>query len=224
MRKAILTVLLGGLLCLPVLGQFDMRRFLSGEPDANMMLTSKDVQKDLKLSDDQLKSLTKARETMTKAVQAARADMDREAMTKATADYTKALTKFKDELTSDQKRRLAQLEVQASAKGNHPAIFGKESVQKGLSLTAKQKETIKAALSELDKDTKELADDVKGDFSRFGEVRTKIQGLNKDTFTKITKALTDDQKKSWKEMQGEEFKGEFVPAFGKGKGKKKDGV
>ncbi|HMC90517.1 MAG TPA: hypothetical protein VKI17_13265, partial [Gemmataceae bacterium] len=58
------------------------------------------------------------------------------------------------------------------------------------------------------------------------EARKKMAAVQKETMEKITAVLTDDQKKTWKEMTGEPF--EYKPdpgeGFGGRRGKKKDGV
>jgi hypothetical protein len=222
MRKLILTVTMAGLVCLPVLAQFPFGGMGRGG-DSNSMLSSKDVQKELKLSEDQIKTITTARDEMAKAMRAAFQDGDREAIQKAQAEQTKTLTKIRDGFTSEQKKRFFQLEVQSAAKGNQASIFGREDVQKAMKFTSEQKDKVKSALSELQKDSKEVFEDAQGDREKFQGAMKKIQGLGKDTFDKITKSLSDDQKKAWKEIQGDEFKGEFRSnPFGKGKGKKKD--
>jgi hypothetical protein len=222
MRKLILTVTMAGLICLPVLAQFPFGGMGRGG-DSNSMLSSKDVQKELKLSEDQIKTITTARDEMTKAMRAAFQDGDREAIQKAQEEQAKTLTKIRDGFTAEQKKRFFQLEVQSAAKGNQAAIFGREDVQKAMKFTSEQKDKIKSALSELQKDSKEVFEDAQGDREKMQGAMKKLQGLGKDTFDKITKSLSDDQKKAWKEIQGDEFKGEFRSnPFGKGKGKKRD--
>jgi hypothetical protein len=220
MRKLILTVTMAGLICLPVLAQFP--GMMGRGMDANSMLQSKDIQKELKLTDDQLKTLASAQKDMQKAMQTAREDMDFEAMRKGMEEYGKTLGKIREGLKGEQKKRFFQLEIQDAAKRTSPDIFKNEEVQKGLSLTTAQKDKIKTSLTELEKDRQELAEDAKGDFSKMREMFTKVNTLNKDTYDKITKSLSDDQKKAWKELQGDEFKGEFRPPFGKGKGGKRE--
>ena len=65
-----------------------------------------------------------------------------------------------------------------------------------------------------------FAYEAKGDFKeRFAAFR-KIGELRKETYEKIAKSLTDDQKKTWKDLGGKEF--EIKIEKGKGFGKKKD--
>jgi len=224
MRKLVLTLVMAGLICLPVVAQFPFGGMM-GKGGAASMLTSKDVQKELKLSDEQMKALTSATESRDKMMKAAREDMDFEAMRKGFEEYNTALEKIKDNLKPEQKKRFLQLEIQDAAKRTSPTIFSNAEVQKGLKMTSVQKEKVKTSLTELEKDVKEIQEDAKGDFSRFRETMEKVNGLNKDTYEKITKSFSEDQKKAWKEIQGEPFKGEFRAnpfGKGKGKGKKKD--
>jgi hypothetical protein len=133
------------------------------------------------------------------------------------SDRNKALTKFKGTLTKTQKQRFLEIEIQQATKNTDPAIFVREEVQTGLKFDAKLKKLTKTTTDELDKDVKEINDDAKGDFKAMFEARGKINKLNKEAYTKITKALSDDQKKSWKTMAGKEF--ELKMDFGGKKGK-----
>src|SRR5262249_40423804 len=92
-------------------------------------------------------------------------------------------------------------------------IFKNETVAKGLKLTDKQKSMIKDTLSSVEQDAKELREEAKGDREKMREIFQKIGKLREGAYTKITKSLSDDQKKAWKEMQGGEF-GPTMPAFG----------
>jgi hypothetical protein len=223
MRKTVLTLVLVGLLSLPVLAQFGRGMFGGGAMDATALLGLADVQKALKLSDEQKKSITEATTARGTAFRAAIQDMDQDAMKKAGEDFTKSMTKVKEGLTSEQKKRLGQLEVQAAIQNNQPSIFKREDIQKALKLSDKQIATVKDTLTEIEKDGKELMEEAKGDFSKFKEVMTKMTDMNKEGFSKIAKSLTEEQKKIWTEMQGEKFEGKLTPTFGgKGGKKKKD--
>lgn len=212
MRKLLLTVMMATLVVMPVLAQFPFGGMMGRGMDGAQLLSLPDVQKDLKLDEDQKKAITEATEARTKAFRSAFQDMDREAMQKAMTDFTKAMTKVKEGLKPQQAKRLLQIEVQVAAKGNQPNIFTNETVQKALKLSDKQKSTVKSMLSELEKDVKELMEDAKGDREKFMGAFKKMQTMGKETFDKITKSFSDEQKQAWKELQGEEFKGELRPA------------
>lgn len=216
MRKLCLATALACMLGMPVLAQFPLGGMGRGGGEG-MLLLVEDVQKDLKLTDEQKKTLTSAREEMTKAIRAAFQDKDREAMQKAQKEFGEAVTKLKNGLSSEQKKRFFQIELQAAAKNNSPAIFKREDVQKALSLTDSQKTSVKDALTDLEKDVRELMEDAKGDREKFLGAMKKMQTMSKESFDKITKSLSEEQKKAWKDIQGEPFKGEFRPSFGGGR-------
>lgn len=223
MRKTVLTGVLIVLLAVPVLAQFQFGRgMFGGGLDATALLGNPDVQKALKLTEEQTKAITEATTARNEAIKSAFADMDREAVTKATETFTKAMGKVKDALKPEQLKRLGQLEIQAAIQNNQPTIFNRAEVQKALNLSDKQKEMIKETLGNLEKDGKELAEDAKGDFGKIKEMMTKMQAINKEAFTKIAKGMSEDQQRVWKDLQGEKFDGK-LGGFGKGGfgGKKK---
>jgi len=220
MRKGILLAVLIGMLALPVLAQFPGGGFGRGM-DGNTLLSNEDVQKDIKMTDDQKAAVKKARDAMQEAFRKAREDMDREAMTKATEEYTKALMAVRKDLKPEQTKRLLGIEVQAAEKNTSPRIFANADVQKALKLTDDQKKDIKELMTDMDNDLKELFKDK----SNFQEAFTKLRTMSKETYGKITKKLTEEQKTALKELKGEEFKGNLTPGTGRfkgGKGKKKD--
>jgi hypothetical protein len=105
---------------------------------------------------------------------------------------------LKDVLKDDQMKRLGQIRFQQMGL----ALFTDEDAQKALKLTDEQKTKIKAINEDLAKERRELfpqgqkpADDA----------FTKLQSLTKEAEANAAKALTDDQKKTLKEMKGEAF-------------------
>jgi hypothetical protein len=220
MRKVLLTALLVGLLALPVLAQFPLGGMMGRAMDGTALLGNEGVQKELKLNDEQKKAITAANKARQEAFRAAFQDKDRDAMQKATQDFTKAMGKVKDGLSKTQLARLTEIEIQVAVQMNQPSIFKNERVQKALKLTDKQKDAVKEALSDLDKDVKEMMEDAKGDREKMVAAFKKMQTMGKDSFTKITKTLSEAQKETWKKMQGEKFELK-LGGFG-GKGKKKD--
>jgi len=232
MRKAFLTLALVGLLAVPVAAQFGGGGGL--QLDSTALLGQKSIQEDLKLTDDQKKTIQEANEAFQKAVAKAREDMDRDAMRTAGEDRRKAIKKVVDKLDEKQTKRLLQIEVQIASGTvkvipfgpamKNPRIFANEAVQKELKLTSKQKDTVKDSLSNLDKDVKEAFSDAQGDF---GKAFRKVGELSGETYEKIEKSLDDDQKKTFAKLGGEKFEGKFDFGFGgfgpkKGKDKKKE--
>jgi len=211
MRKLLLTVALAGLMAGVVMAQ----GFLGGRMGgAGFLVSLPDVQKELKLTDDQKKAFTDA---AAKGRGIFRAEPDERA--KLVEEYNKAMTKAIDGLKSEQKARLLGIEAQVAEKNKQPQIFTRAEVQKALKLDDKQKDTVKDTLGNVEKDAKEIFEDAKGGgFEKFAEVREKVGKLNAEAYEKITKTFSDTQKKAWKDLQGEKFEVK-MPNF-KGKGKK----
>jgi hypothetical protein len=211
MRRRMLAMVLVGLMAMPVMAQFG---FFGGQQTGDSLLNNKSVQKELKLSEKETEALGKIqRESFSKmkdAFKDAEGDQDkiREAMQKVQKDTAKALAKFKEGLTKEQKTRFAQLEYHVAAQTNDVNFLLREDIQKGLKFTDKQKKLVKSTDEELKKDVKELFDDAKesGDFSG---IREKLPKIRKEAYTKVSKSFDDDQKKAWKEKAGKAF--EYKP-------------
>jgi len=222
MRKGILFAVLIGLLALPVLAQFPGGGF-RGAMDGNALLGLPDVQKELKLTDDQKEVVKKATDARREAMRNAFSggNFDREAMQKATEEYNTAMSKVRKDLKPEQTRRLLGIELQAAEKAKSPRVFASPDVQKAIKMTDEQKQTVKELMSDMEKDLKELRDDAKGDREKLTALGKKMVSMNQEAYTKITKKLTEDQKTALKELKGEEFKGNLNPFGGRqGKGGK----
>ncbi len=226
MRKLLLTLALIGLLAIPSAAQFfPGGRGMTGD----MILLTKSVQDELKLSDDQKKDLADIQKTQMDAFAEARPlfKEDREKamdILKKAADATgKSLKKFKEGLTAKQSDRLAQIEIQLLTKNKNPEVFTSKAVTSALKLTPKQSELIKETLSDLAKDAKELQDEAKDDFKKGFEVAKKIATMRGEAYAKITKELTSAQKAALEKAQGEKFDMKMDNPFGKDFGKDKKG-
>jgi Spy/CpxP family protein refolding chaperone len=177
-------------------------------PGAAQLLSMEKVQEELKITDDQKAQFTKITDKYKDDIAKARADMNRE----KGAELRKAQSEEMDKaiptvLKPDQVKRLKQLEVQI---GGLRAL-GKEDVQTALKLTDEQKKSIKDTTEELTKDAQEMFQGAGGDRTKMAELFTKMQGMQKEALEKTVNGFNDDQKKEWKELNGEKF--EF-PAFG----------
>jgi Spy/CpxP family protein refolding chaperone len=187
-------------------------------PEGPLLLGNKSVQDELKLTDDQkkdIKTVTDAvREKMMKAFQDA--GQDQEARTKAMKeindDANKTLQKTLDGLKEDQKKRFKQISVQV--KGID--AFVAEDVSKALKLTDKQVEDFKTQATDFKKDAATLRMDAGRDADKRAEATKKIAELQAKVTDKILGTLSDDQKKSWKEMTGDKF--DFKPDMPAGRG------
>jgi transketolase C-terminal domain/subunit len=138
-------------------------------------------------------------------------DVTTEQMDKLPGAVMKAIGEV---LSDKQMTRFRQLDLQKK----DTAAFKDEKIRKELKFTDSQVKTIDEILTESAKEAKDIfktAQENK-DFQGIGE---KVTALNKETKEKIIGVLTADQKKSYNQMRGDEFKFEAPKGFG---GKKKD--
>ena len=117
-------------------------------------------------------------------------------MKKMTAESTKMV---KEVLKPEQFTRLQQISWQANVLGT---LSNDEEIQKKLNITAEQKDKFKTLNEDMMKDMREIFQDAQGNPQG---ARTKMEALRKETTNKATEALTEDQKKQWKEMVGKPF-------------------
>jgi len=202
--KVVLAVGVAALLGAPVWAQ----GFRGGGMGGSMLLQNASVQKELKLSDDQkdkIKTITKEFREKNKDELAKlfTPDLDQkerqEIGQKLNHEAMKLLTPV---LTDDQRKRFHQLELQVSG----AQAFSDPKVQKALKLTDDQKDKIKTIEEDARKEVQEI-------FQNAGEDRAaamkKLGALRKETLEKVTTVLTDEQKKSWKDMTGKPFEFKF---------------
>jgi hypothetical protein len=186
------------------------------EPSA--LLLNKSVQDELKLTDEQKADLHKVGEKRTAAFQKARDSGDREKgralMQAASEEINKEVDKWKETaLKPDQNKRLRQIQLQVM--GVH--AFADADVQKELKLTDKQKGEAKEIVDATDKDTREIRQgmrDARDNPEKRQEIIKKVEAVRKEGMDKMASQLTDDQKKTWKELTGEKFEIKFEPPQG----------
>jgi hypothetical protein len=185
-------------------------------------LGNKSVQDELKLTDDQKKEIKTVTDDVQAKMMKARQDNkgDMEAIQKATKEITddanKTLTKTLDGLKDDQKKRFKQISVQVKGL----KAFSDPDVVTALKLTDKQKDDFKAQADDFDKDRRALMTDAGRDMAKMAEARTKATELQAKVTDKIVGSLTDDQKKTFKEMTGDKF--DFKPDAPMGRGAPKN--
>jgi Spy/CpxP family protein refolding chaperone len=167
-----------------------------------MLLGQESVRKDLKLSDEQSKKVeefsAKMREKMQDAF-ALEGDERRTKMQEIMKESEKAVA---DLLKPDQTKRLKQIGYQLQGS----TAFTTDDVVKALSITDDQKKEIQKINQESFAQMREL---FQGGTPPDADTMKKVQALRKEATEKATKVLTDEQKKKWKELTGEEFKGEI---------------
>jgi Spy/CpxP family protein refolding chaperone len=188
-----------------------------GPPSGAMLLGSEDVQKDLKLTDEQKEKYkefsTKQREAM-RELFAGGERPDREKMQEIMKKNQEEGAKFvKDNLTADQAKRLKQIGYQVGGVN----VFASEDVQKELKLTDEQKEKIKGIMDQMRKDMADIRGGTGGGGGRpmlTPEQQKKMEALRKEATEKVHEVLTADQKKTWETMTGPKFEGKIQPPGG----------
>jgi hypothetical protein len=128
------------------------------------------------------------------------------------SEQAQAAEKFvKESLSADQQKRFKQIRWQVMGL----AAYGEEDVQTALKFTDDQKSKIKTLLDDYNKDVRELMPQRGnggggggggGGNVDFQEIQQKREALTKTYTEKVQGALTDDQKKAWKDLIGAEFK------------------
>lgn len=188
-----------------------------GQGGIGSLLANVAVQKELKMDKEQTDKATEAVKKVTDKHADARAKLrdlaDEERRTKS-AELNKViseetLTAVSEVLKPEQVKRLKQIELQRAGVN----AFTRPEVEKGLSFTDEQKSKVKAVVDENGTKMRELG----GGRPGAGGARPprgqgganpnaeKITALRKESTEKIMAILTDDQKKSWKDMTGEAF-------------------
>ena len=182
---------------------------------ASMLLRNDKVQEELKLTDDQKTGIKtagdKIREKYKDDMDKARADMDFKKigdLQKAQGeDMEKALAGV---IKSEQSKRLKQIEVQAASLN----AFSREDVKTALKLTDKQTKSIDDAKADVQKSIADAFASAQGDREKMAEAFKKVQTAGTDALDKIVAGLSDDQKKTWKDLTGDKFEVSFGPPGG----------
>lgn len=166
------------------------------------LLRRAEVQADLKLSDEQKKSLMEAQQKQMAANQGLREKLQnasQEERQKILADLTAEQTKTINAiLNPDQQKRLRQISLQQQGPG---ALATDMQAAAELKLTDEQKAKIRDLQMQQGQAVRAL---FQGGAN--AETFEKITALRKETGDKIAAVLTDEQKTRWKEMLGTELK------------------
>jgi len=196
------------------------------------LIVNETVQKDLKLTDDQTEKVKAwSKEYTAKQAENRKTGGGKnstpEERAERTAESHKAVYKeLAGVLKSEQIDRLKQIERQASG----VQAFQDAETVAALKLTDDQKTKLKAALDEYTKETADLrggggrGKGGKGGFDKekMAENTKKREEASKTALTAITATLTDDQKKTWKDLTGESFDTtKLTPGGGFGGGRNK---
>jgi Spy/CpxP family protein refolding chaperone len=161
------------------------------------------VQKELKFTEDQAKKakevVTDLREKYQDKLQEARQSQDFQAMQKINGEMTAEAKKMMaDVLKPEQTKRFDEISLQQRGL----QAFQDPEILKKIPLTDDQK----AKFRDLGQDMQSQMQELRQGFQDDPEgTRTKMNNLRKETNTKMVALLTDDQKKTWKEMTGQPF-------------------
>ncbi len=188
------------------------------QPLHMLALSNEDLQKDLKITDDQKKGLKEVMDKATElnkkraeAMSGGQPDRTKlqELMTEGTKLAEEAKTATDKAFTDDQKKRVKQIDVQRMGF----AAFANEDVVKAMKFTDDQKAKMKTAGEEYAKARGDLQKEyglgggggARPDADKMAEYTKKNTALSTETMDKAKKELTDDQKKAWAELTGAAF-------------------
>jgi hypothetical protein len=175
------------------------------------------VQQEIKLTDEQKKSLDAAmkKATAEHADESKKLKSEQEAYTQQVQKYSTKLGEEAEQeltkalptlLTADQQKQFRQLGLRLSVQMNGFTAFADPEVQKELKLTDAQKKEANAVVEQYFKDLQTVQENVfkeAGDnVPKFNELmRTRRGALEKETLEKLTGKLTAEQKKAWQELR-----------------------
>jgi Spy/CpxP family protein refolding chaperone len=184
------------------------------------LLVNESVQKELKLSDEQIAQIKKItdevgekyKDDLTKL----RKGGDGKEAFKKMAEIGKKMSEDTHKqlesakiLKPDQAKRFHQIEIQA--KGSQ--AFNESDVATALKLTDDQKEKVKTIQEDARKEMGEGFKGGKGGFDKekIAEAAKKFAAVRKETMERCLAVLTADQKKTWQELTGAPFEVKFEP-------------
>jgi cysteinyl-tRNA synthetase len=169
-----------------------------------VLLANAGVQKELKLSEDQIEKV----KTAVKDVVAKLKDDSpgKDATPEQRAEFGKKMSEathkaVADILKPEQLKRLKQIELQQTGPADPDA-------QKELKLSDEQKAKIKKIAEDSREEGRDIFKSAKGNFQEALEKMTK---LRKQTQEKELAILSDAQKKQWKDLTGEPYEVKFEP-------------
>lgn len=176
-----------------------------------MLIQNEGVQKELKLSGDQVEKATAAVQKVQEKYRdqfAGLQDLQGEERREKMASIGKSMASEQEKaldgiLSADQVKRLKQIQLQSRG----AQAFSDPEVEGKLKLTADQKEKIKTIADDARAEMRDLRQG--GGGGDRAEMQKKVAALNKTTMEKISAVLHADQKATWKEMTGAQFEGQF---------------
>jgi Spy/CpxP family protein refolding chaperone len=173
-----------------------------GGPPPLFLLQQKDVQKDLKLTSDQLGKVKEAYDKQKQDAQALR-ELQGDARQERVRELMRADQKTMHEiLQPDQQKRLRQIMLQEQGA---PA-FAHPRVTRELNISDDQEQKIEDLLDTAGRKMHSLYRN-----GQESSARQQAEDLDKQTTTSILDVLTPEQRMKWKQLVGEPFHGEIPP-------------
>ncbi len=171
-----------------------------GGPPPLFLLQQKDVQKDLKLTSDQISKVKEAFDKQKQESQALR-ELQGDARQERVRELMRTDQKTMHEiLQPDQQKRLRQIMLQEQGA---PA-FAHPRVARELNISDEQEQKIEDLLDNAGRKMHSL---YRG--GQESSSRQQAEDLDKQTTTSILDVLTPEQRMKWKQMIGEPFHGEI---------------
>ena len=205
--KLMLSVGMVAILAGPALAQGQGRGGFGGGMGGPVnLLGNPSVQKELKIDDAQKEKVTalvtETREKMTDLRDKLTDLQGQERFTKQ-QELSKpineaALKSAASFLKPEQIKRLHEIEIQQRG----ATALSDPVIAKKLGVTDEQTTKVKSILADQQSEMQEIRQSAGQDFQA---AMPKIQALRKETNTKVMALMTEDQKKTWKEMTGEPF-------------------
>lgn len=176
-------------------------------PGLIAIANQKSVQEELKVTEEQAKTITALAEKQREAMRGFGRDAspeDRQKMREQATANEKAL---EEALQPEQFKRLKQITLQQQGL----MAAERPDIAESLQLTSEQKTKIR----EIGKETADKMRELRDSGNR-EEAMSKMTELRKANQEKLMALLTDEQKSKWKELTGEPFAGE-IQLFGGGR-------
>jgi hypothetical protein len=204
--KAALAFGMVAILAGPAMAQGQGRGFgMMGGGPVNL-LGNPSVQKELKLDESQITKATELatatrekvmglRDQLSDLQGQERATKQAELMKPINEEAMKTASAF---LKPEQVKRLHQIELQQRGAN----ALTDPTIAKKLGVTDDQAAKVKTILADQQSEMQEIRQSAGNDFQ---SMMPKITALRKETNTKVMALMTEDQKKTWKEMTGEPF-------------------
>jgi Spy/CpxP family protein refolding chaperone len=208
MRKALLVLLAAAFLAVPVFSADDDHHLIATEETVEMvLLRQKSVQHELKVTPDEARKIHEhCSRQWKKAEELAKAGKEeREKKFDAMAEENERF--LKDCLKPEQRKRLKQIAMQRAGL----LWIARSDVASNLGLSAEQKQKVKELHKEAHKEALEILRSNEGKMVK----KEHLREMRMKDRRRLMAVLTDEQKRKWKEMIGDEFKGELE--FGGGK-------